>query len=59
MDWLTPTIAGASALGSAAIGGASTAVNNKNCSDVFYGFRHKNIINSLCLDGSVKIMGNE
>ena len=29
MDWLTPTIAGASALGSAAIGGASTAVNNK------------------------------
>lgn len=29
MDWLTPTIAGASALGSAAIGGASTAVQNK------------------------------
>lgn len=29
MDWLTPTIAGASALGSAAIGGASTAIANK------------------------------
>lgn len=29
MDWITPTIAGASALGSAAIGGASTVVANK------------------------------
>lgn len=29
MDWLSPTIAGAAALGSAAIGGASTAVKNK------------------------------
>lgn len=29
MDWLTPTIGGAAALGSAAIGGASAAVKNK------------------------------